>query len=348
MKKYKKKYGPYSVQEATFSMVQEPNSYRESKCLYCYEPVISYGADFHQACNKKFFGQLETPLLDYKKDDLEKLANKIIHSQMAVTGVQAKVSLSMHRKEEKNTVKKLTIVGLYGDYILKPPSDYYAHLPEVESATMHLAQVCGLPVVPHSLVHLQDGTLCYITKRVDRTKNSKLHMEDMCQLTERLTEDKYKGSHEQVAKALLKYSATPLLDVTNFYEVVLFSYFVGNADMHLKNFSLLEKPGLGYTLSPAYDLVATALVNDADNEELALTLNGKKRKLKYADFVAAFLNAGLTKKVLDNTLENFYYCKLPMLESMSKSFLTDTYKKKFENLLSQRYRNLFNDKNKLT
>jgi serine/threonine-protein kinase HipA len=346
MKKYKNKYGAYSLQEDTVSMVHEPDNYKERKCLYCYEPIKDYKADFHQACNKKFFGQLDTPLLDYKKEDLEKLANKIIHSHMAVTGVQAKVSLSMHRKEEKNTVKKLTIVGLYGDYILKPPSDYYAHLPEVESATMHLANVCGLAAVPHSLVHLQDGTLCYITKRIDRTKNSKLHMEDMCQLTERLTEDKYKGSHEQVAKTLLKYSATPLLDVTNFYEVVLFSYFVGNADMHLKNFSLLEKPGLGYTLSPAYDLLSTALVNAADNEELALTLNGKKRKLKYNDFLAAFMNAGLTKKVLDNTLENFYYCKKPMLENLNKSFLSSIYKQNFENLLLQRFRNMFYDKSK--
>ncbi|MFC7671206.1 HipA domain-containing protein [Hymenobacter humi] len=57
---------------------------------------------------------------------------------------------------------------------------------------------------------------------------------------------------------------------------MLFSFLTGNADMHLKNFSLLQTPGLGYNLAPAYDLVATALVNPADPEELALTLNGKR------------------------------------------------------------------------
>jgi serine/threonine-protein kinase HipA len=346
MKKYKQKNKAYELDEH-LSMVEEPTMPypATNKCLYCYEALQDTSSNFHQACNKKFFGQLETPLLEYNKEDLEKLANQILSSQMAVTGVQAKLSLSMHRKEEKNMVKKLTIVGLYGDYILKPPSEYYEQLPEVESATMHMADTCGLATVPHSLVRLQDETLCYVTKRVDRTKKDKLHMEDMCQLTERLTEDKYKGSHEQVAKALLKYSATPLLDVTNFYEVVLFSFFTGNADMHLKNFSLLEKPGLGYTLSPAYDLVATALVNKADNEELALTLNGKKRKLKYADFLVAFETSGLSKKVLDNTLENFYYCKKPMLDMMDKSFVSDGLKKDFRLLMNERYNTLFDGRN---
>jgi serine/threonine-protein kinase HipA len=344
MKKYTQKY---NLEEPALSMVAEESMHAltTNKCLYCYETLENKNSNFHQACNKKFFGQLETPLLEYNKEDLEKLANQILSSQMAVTGVQAKLSLSLHRKEEKNVVKKLTIVGLYGDYILKPPSDYYAHLPEVESATMHLADVCGLQTVPHSLVRLQDETLCYVTKRVDRTKKGKLHMEDMCQLTERLTEDKYKGSHEQVAKTLLKYSATPLLDVSNFYEVVLFSFFTGNADMHLKNFSLLEKPGLGYTLCPAYDLLATALVNPADKEELALTLNGKKRKLKYNDFLVAFETSGLSKKVLDNTLENFYTCKKPMFEMMEKSFLSDKMKTAFRLLVNERYKTLFENKN---
>jgi serine/threonine-protein kinase HipA len=336
MKKYKHKLT--SLNEAAQNQVSEPRvTYNvQNKCLYCYQPLVGAKASFHESCNKKFFGQLETPLLDYKMEDLENLATQIVQSQMTVTGVQSKVSLSLHRKEAKNTVKKLTIVGLYGDYILKPPSNYYEQLPEVESATMHMAAVCGLPTVPHSLVRLADNTLCYITKRVDRTRKEKLHMEDMCQLTERLTEDKYKGSHEQVAKTILKYSASPLLDVTNFYELVLFCYFTGNADMHLKNFSLLEKQSLGYTLCPAYDLVATALVNKADNEELALTLNGKKRKLNYSDFLAAFETNGLSKKVLDTTLENFYYCKQPMLQKIEESFISEELKLEFRLLLNQR------------
>lgn len=102
-------------------------------------------------------------------------------------------------------------------------------------------------------------------------------MEDMCQLTERLTEYKYKGSYEQIAKTIKKYSAVPQLDLVNFWEVVVFSWIVGNSDMHLKNFSLYDT-GMGYSLTPAYDLLSTVIVMPEDTEELALTLNGKKKE----------------------------------------------------------------------
>lgn len=336
MKNYKKKY---FANVAKSNEMADRQEFYGKRCLHCYEPLHGGLADFHEACNKRFFGQLKTPQLAYDLVDLQKLATQIIQSQMAVTGVQAKVSLSLYRKEEKNITKKLTIVGLYGDYILKPPSEYYAQLPELESATMHMADVCGIHAVPHSLINLQDGTLCYITKRVDRTRKGKLHMEDLCQLSERLTEDKYKGSHEQVAKLLLKYSATPLLDVGNFYEQVLFSFFTGNSDMYLKNFSLLENES-GMSLSPAYDLVPTILVNPSDTEELALTLNAKKKKLKYNDFLAAYENCGLSKKVLDNTLELFLYCKPEMLAVLEKSFVNEEYQKAYVSLVNSRYKQL--------
>src|SRR5690606_38986653 len=141
-------------------------------------------------------------------------------------------------------------------YILKPPTPHYQQLPEVEDLTMHLAALAKIKTVPHSLIRLQSGKLAYITKRIDRTKKGKLHMEDMCQLTERLTEHKYQGSYEQIAKAILKYSALPGLDLVNFFELVVFSFLTCNADMHLKNFSLIQQPGMGMVFSPAYDLVA--------------------------------------------------------------------------------------------
>jgi serine/threonine-protein kinase HipA len=338
MKNYKNKYLARLRSKA--EAVNEPTATYGRTCLHCYAPLHEPDMLLHQACNKRFYGQLKTPQINYQLSNLHELATQVIQSQMAVTGVQAKVSLSLHYKEEKNQAKKLTIVGLYGDYILKPPSAHYPQMPELESATMHMAAVCGIQVVPHSLIHLQDGTLCYITKRVDRTRKGKLQMEDMCQLSERQTEDKYKGSHEQVAKLLLKYSATPMLDVTNFYEQVLFSFFTGNADMHLKNFSLLEREGQGMVLCPAYDLVPTALLLPSDTEELALHLNGKKKKLKYADFLAAYETSGLHKKILDNTLDLFVYARYEMLEVLERSFVSTEYKEKYAALISHRYQQL--------
>ena len=347
MKNYKNKNPKY--QEVDDSALHEPvTRYMRSgnKCLYCYKYLESGSTSmYHNACSKKFFGQTEVPKLSYNKEELYALAEEFLRSQMAVTGVQPKISLSWYRKQDNNPVKKLTIVGLYGDYILKPPSEHYKNLPELEDCTMHMAEVCGLKTVPHTLFYLQDDTLCYLTKRVDRVKKEMRHMEDMCQLTERLTEDKYKGSHEQVAKAIMKYSSTPLLDVTNFYEFVIFSFLTGNADMHLKNFSLLETNEKGvYTLSPAYDMLSTALVNPADKEELALTLNAKKSNLNYNDFLAAFSTSQLSKKVLDKTVENFYYCTYEMKEVIYSSFLPNDMKEDYEKLLNERVRRLLKGK----
>ena len=306
------------------------------RCLYCYQPLSDNEIDFHPTCSKELFGKPQLPVIDFNESQIEEMASKIIRSHSAVTGVQAKLSLTIAKGETNNDPERFTIVGLLGGYILKPPSTQYEQLPEVEDLTMHLADIAGIKTVPHSLIRLSSGNLAYITKRIDRTKKQKIHMEDMCQITERQTEDKYHGSHEQIAKAILKYSANPGLDVVNFYEQVMFSYLTGNADMHLKNFSLINTPGIGYTLSPAYDMVATALVNPADNEELALTLNGKKRKITRSDFVAAFTAAKIDVKAKENIFKKFEKSISKWMEFIDTSFLNKKMKDQFKELIGQK------------
>ncbi len=265
------------------------------------------------------------------------LALKVVQTQVTVTGVQAKLSLHLESPGGKRTPKRFTIVGLWGGYMLKPQAGHYPQLPEVEDLTMHLASLARISVVPHSLIRLQSGGLAYITKRVDRGKTQKLHMEDMCQLTERLTEDKYHGSHEQVARAILKYSHNPGLDVVNYFEQVLFSFLTGNADMHLKNFSLIKLPGRGYVLSPAYDLVTTALVNPADKEDLALTLNGKKKKITRNDFITAFRTLDLDPKQQENIFGKMLKAKSVWIDFIGISFLSDDFKERLIKIIGERF-----------
>lgn len=308
----------------------------KKRCLYCYLTLEADEVDFHAACSKKMFGTLVSPELPYIEDNMEALAEQIIQSQTSITGVQPKLSLHLASSGEPNRPKRFTIVGLWGGYILKPPSPHYPHLPEVEDLTMHLAQIAKIKVVPHSLIRLQSGNLAYITRRIDRVKKSKLHMEDMCQLTERLSEDKYQGSYEQIAKVILKYSANPGLDVVNFFELVLFSFLTGNADMHLKNFSLINLPTVGSVLSPAYDLVATALVNPADDEDMALTLNGRRKKINRSDFEKAFNTLNLDAKQQKNIFKKMEK-SIPKWEQMiDTSFLNQEWKKKYKELINER------------
>ncbi len=306
-----------------------------SKCLYCYNELEVGQTDFHPACSKKIFGTKKPPVLPYAKSDIVRLAEDVVRSHTALTGVQPKLSLDIAKKSDGQP-QRFTIVGLWGRYILKPQTEQFARLPELEDATMHMASLSKIQVVPHSLIRFTDGSLCYITRRIDRNADgSKLHMEDMCQLTERLTEYKYKGSYEQIGKIILQHSSTPVLDVVNFCEQVLFCYLTGNADMHLKNFSLLKNTG-GYALSPAYDMLSTAVVMPEDDEDLALTLNAKKKKLKRKDFEAAFATLRLDAKTAQNIFEKFAKTIPLWFDCIEQSFLPEDMQKKYVEVIRER------------
>ncbi|MCK5171692.1 MAG: HipA domain-containing protein [Bacteroidales bacterium] len=306
------------------------------KCLYCYQENNSDVKDYHPSCSKKLYGGEEPPILDYSFSEMSKLAEKVISNSVTVPGVQAKLSLHLDKKGSRPS--KLTLVGLWGDYILKPPTAKYPQLPENEDLSMHLADIFKIKVVPHSLIRLKSNELAYITKRVDRDKKGKMHMEDFCQLSERLTEDKYKASMEQVGKLILKYSSNPLLDALTFFEVTIFSFLTGNADMHLKNFSLLDYRNGLTGLSPAYDLLSTRLVvpEKEDNEEMALTLNGRKRNFKVQDFLVFGERLKLTEKQVQNSLTKFSKQLDKVLNFVDFSFLSADFKEEYKELIQKR------------
>lgn len=307
-----------------------------NRCLYCYNEIKreeKTEQEFHQRCSMKFFGRKMPPNLEYTQSDMLALATKVVKSQNTITGVQPKLSLGRKKMTDNSKLEKFTIVGLWGAYILKPQTELYKELPEIEDLTMHLAESVKIRTVPHSLIRLKSGELAYITKRVDRSKKGKSHMEDMCQLTERQTEHKYKGSHEQIAKAIDSFSASPGLDKVNFFELVVFCYLTGNNDMHLKNFSLLKDESKEYNLCPAYDLVASELVVEGDDEELALNLNGKKKKLKKSDFEQAMETSGINQKAAQNILNKFKNVSAVWFEIIDKSFLSTEMKERYKEMV---------------
>ena len=303
------------------------------KCLYCYKELDEGMKDFHSGCARKFFGTATAPLLEYRREELDALAAQVIQSQTSLTGVQPKLSLNLHKHKGCN---RLTIVGLWGDFIFKPQAEAYPQLPENEDLTMHMAEAARIKVVPHSLVHLADGSLGYITRRIDRTtKGEKIDMEDMCQLTLHPTEYKYKSSCEQIGKTIAAYSSTPKLDLINFMQILLFSFVTGNNDMHLKNFSLY-RPKKAYQLTPAYDLLNVAIANPKDKEEMALSINGKKSRLKLQDFIKASDTLGIGQRVTLQLIENMQKALPVWKDLIRNSFLSEDMKKSYLELVETR------------
>lgn len=315
----------------------------ENKCLCCYKELKKGENGYHASCALKLFGSKEAPILPYTRDNIDKLALEILESSTSVTGVQAKLSLDINRGE-KNEPDKLTIVGLWGNYILKPQSPVFTSMPELEDLTMKMAETAKIETATHCLIRMADGELAYITRRMDRNSDGlKRSMLDMCQLSNRLTEHKYRGAYTQLADIIKNYSATPMLDIQRFWEIVIFSWITGNSDMHCKNFSLLDKEGIGYTLSPAYDLLAVALTGIADKDELAMPLTGYGvddnqyiAGFDRSSFLEAMAISDIDFKIGNKLINRLTKNQAKWLELIDNSFLSTDLKEAYRKLINER------------
>lgn len=310
----------------------------ENRCLYCYDS-IGKGQDFHKDCSLKFFGTSLPPSIAYSLNQMDELAKNIVERSVTIPGVQAKISMSLVKEMTGKSDTRLTVIGaLGGQYIFKPPSDQFPEMPENEHVTMRIAETFGIRVVPSSLIRLASGERSYLTKRIDRTPTGeKIHMIDMFQIIEAF--DKYKSSMEKVGKALDSYSENTFLDKIFYFELALFSFLIGNNDMHLKNFSMIQSPS-GWVLSPAYDLLNASIVNPGDKEELALTLLGRKKKLKREHFEEFGEGLGLTDRQIQGVFKRFVKSYPKAKEWIDRSFLSNEMKMAYKDLIDLRYKQI--------
>ena len=309
-------------------------------CLCCGKPLRPPvpSCCWHPSCVKRFFGTADFPELELTNETLALLADQTVNHGYTVPGVQKKLSLHLSREGQS----RLTLVDYPTGYILKPQVQEYTALPESEHLIMLMAEAAGLSVVPHGLIPMAGG-YAYFTRRIDRmiTPDSPeilLAMEDFCQLSLRLTQDKYKGSYEQCARVVRNYSMRPRLDLSELFLRLVFCFLTGNSDMHLKNFSLVEtQAGSGeYILSPAYDLLPVNIIMPEDPEELALQLNGKKSNLRKKNFLAFAENAGIAQKAAEAMIRD-QLKNLPKWKIMcEESLLPGKMKQELSDLMSSR------------
>jgi len=307
------------------------------RCKICLEPLSNGGIEYHPACCRKLFGGVLPPQLPYTWANLNALAEQVVRSHVAVPGVQPKLSLHLERGNAREG-GRFTLVGLEGSYILKPPVERFPEMPELEHLTMRMAGCFGIETAECGLITLEDGQLALIVRRMDRIGDRKLAMEDMCQLTDRLTSDKYRGSLEAIGKTIHRHCANPGLDALRFLEVNLFCFLTGNADMHLKNFSLIRSMEKEIRFSPAYDLLPTALLLPEDTEETALTLNGKKRRLKPKDFNALGSALKLTERQIANAYRRMEKELEAAMTLIERGFCSKETMNRYKELVMERWR----------
>lgn len=227
--------------------------------------------------------------------------------------------------------------GMGGSWIVKLPSSRFAQVPENEYAMLELARQLGMNVPETQLVPISQvanipqgiglfGENALAIKRFDRaTGGQAVHMEDFAQVFAVYPQDKYKRASMRNIAHVIGIEGSEQ-DTVEFIRRLTFNMLIGNADMHLKNWSLLYQDKRTASLAPAYDFVSTiAYIPD---EQAALKISRSK---KFSDFTLDELShlaakAMLPEKqVLDTakqTVEHFHQvwrrerAHLPLAQSM--------------------------------
>jgi len=264
----------------------------KAACQICADPC---DARYHETCLVKLFKTTKLPSLDIDLARLHTFALAMA-GKTTLSGAQRKLSLNLDAKRET-----LQVSTAAGRFILKPQAHSFPHLPEIEWTSQRLASVSGLLIPLGALVPLADGTPAYIVERFDRTPTGKLQMEDFCQLAQKPPRHKYEGTAELCTKIIKRYSSAPGVDLLALFRVLVFSWWNGNGDLHLKNLALLEDAQGSFRLSPIYDQVNTKLL--IPNDPLALSIQGKLKGIKRKTLLDLASNTGLgikaAKRVLD-------------------------------------------------
>ncbi|MEO9512152.1 MAG: HipA domain-containing protein [Flavobacteriaceae bacterium] len=253
--------------------------------------------------------------------------------KLSIQGVQPKLSATI-----SVVGQEFKIVDQFGTYIIKPQNDLFPQLPENEDLTMRMAKEFDLNVPFHGMVYAKDGSLSYFIKRFDRYgKGKKYATEDFAQLTGNTRDTKYRFTMEKMVPVIEEFCSFPAIEKADFFKRVIFCYVTGNEDMHLKNFSLITKNGKT-TLTPTYDLLNSSIAIKNPDEEIALTLKGKKSNLKASDFIDYYAKERLqlNDKTITVILEQMQKATPKWKELIEISFLSDAMKEKYFKLLESR------------
>ncbi|MBU4314269.1 MAG: HipA domain-containing protein [Actinobacteria bacterium] len=300
------------------------------KCMCC-RKVISYiEKKYHQECIKKLFGVTWIPKITINSYDLPAEVRKKA-GKMSISGVQIKASAKLN-----HSARIIEVVDHGATHILKPEPAEYPELPQNENLCMNIAGELGIEVPAHGLFYMADGKLCYIIRRFDRTLDgNKIHVEDMAQLLELPSDSKYESSMEKVGKVILKHVNNIYLEAINFLERVLLCFIIGNGDMHLKNWSLITNENGKIRLAPCYDLVSSKIYIPNEDES-ALTINGKRNNLKRSDFEAFAKYLNIDLKAAQNVFNKIINAKDKIL-NMINSEMKPERVKRLEEIILKRY-----------
>lgn len=291
----------------------------------------------------------------------EEVAEKLrLNSKtLSISGAQFKQSLILERNK-----LRLTEQGESGRYILKPipfspPFGKKEELPANEHLTMQIAQQAyRIQIAACALVFFKNGEPAYITKRFDFAADGrKIAQEDFASisgLSKVKDGESYRnsGSYEDIAIRMKKYVMAYPVEIEKYFERVVFNYLFSNGDAHLKNFSLQKTKSGDYLLSPAYDLIDTAIHIPADSffalSDGLFSNDYETDSFKalgyyaYDDFFEFGFRIGMPESRTRTLLDKYRSKNPKVITLIQSSFLSDPVKQLYENHYTDRLKMLNN------
>ena len=300
-------------------------------CWICLDLLPDSGK-YHSACLDMLWGVSTVPAIAFDLLAVNGWADE--HGgRLSISGFQPKAPAALSKDRSA-----LVLVESNSTHIVKTPQSHMLHLPQNEHLTMRLARMVGLSVAEHGLIELSDGTIAYVTRRFDRPAQgmARVHMLDFCQLSDRAPEQKDQASAEECAKLVRDYGSPQA--ARELFRLFLFSYWVRNGDLHLKNMAMLWRPALPYELAPAYDLLCTEPYHASG---MTLPVLGERKNIGRPLWVRLGVEFGLLKAEAEEMIEQLAG-RLEEAEALvERSLLPNAeWKRRYVHFLEKRSRQL--------
>lgn len=232
--------------------------------------------------------------------------------RFSLAGVQVK--FSAFKNDGKGTGLTIPVEGTGGSWIVKLPSQQFAGIPENEFSMMTIARLMGMDVPQMQLIGIDaiEGLPVGIgefhgkalaVQRFDRSSGGPVHSEDFAQIFGVFPDNKYsKGTYRAIARVLGAEAGDA--GIAEFIRRLVFSALIGNADMHLKNWSVIYPDGRAAALAPAYDLLSTIPYIPDETAALKYSRTKKMKEFSKDELTHLAAKAALPEKlVLDAAAE---------------------------------------------
>jgi serine/threonine-protein kinase HipA len=278
------------------------------------------------------------PMFEPERDNdfqavFAKLTGSVEADPVGLAGVQPKVSASMMSTPTQTRA---------GPAILKLNPTSFPLLVENEYFFMRMASACGLRTAQTTLLHDGQGRSALLVHRFDRVGTSRIPQEDACQVADLYPASKYRIKAETalttLADACGRGGGSRVIALIELLKVVVFSWLIGNGDLHGKNMSIYNPDGL-WQPTPAYDLLCTQPYAGW-NDPMALNLYGRADRLTRTNFIEAGERLGIRERAIKNMIDSIIDVAIAWPDRCSEIGFDDRQTERLARMLQTRLESL--------